>query len=782
MRQHALRRAARAAIACAAATAFVPAAAEASTWTVDDDRVQCPNAKYTSIQAAVNQAAPWDTVKVCDGVYYESSTPASTTVSPSQTGSRNGLTITKPLTIKGTGASKVSIRPAPSLAPTLAGTAPYLRDSGGNVVSVSRQAAGSTDDNENRVDISGVTIESPDIFVEAGISYFNTSGTLSNSKVGPLKRAADSTELAANPHGWGVVMTNHLIGAEAGIQRQVNIVGSLITGYQSGGVLFDDSRGTDGSATTTQRSGIKAYGRITQSTIQGSGPDALIPQTGVQWHAGQRGSMTDSTVTGNLYTPDLRRSVGVLLTDAETGADPSSPTVRGWWATYNRITQNGYGMFNADIANSAVRLGAPAAATPGGGVLGFENYWGCSAGPVVGAQSAGTLATSCQGISGNDTNGAASIERGTTLTSAMYLPATPAATVDAVPSAIFEDPVDGAQVVPGEAVDPVITATDDFGVKSVSLSVDGEPLGTQSTFPYTFSWSPTYAQIGSAVTFTATVVDSSGQTSTATSSVEVVAPDGYVPLTVTPGTYALGDVLVGESTATEVTVDNTGENPVTLGALALDGDGFALGEGTCTDTLVLAPGETCTAPVTFAPEAAGAAAATLTVPYATPGGGPAAVVDLTGTGTTPPPPIPTDPTPTDPTPPTTTTTPDPPVVTPPAVDPPPAKVALKTSLASSAKVSKTRAVAVGTLTCGTATTCTTKVTATLKIGKKTYRFTKTVTAKTGRTATIRVTLSKAAQKALRTAKGKRARMSVSLRGTDSGGGTSTRTKTITVKG
>ena len=62
------------------------------------------------------------------------------TTRPSQTGSRNGLTITKPLTIKGAGASKVTIRPAPALGATLAGTAPYLRDGGGNVVTVSRQS------------------------------------------------------------------------------------------------------------------------------------------------------------------------------------------------------------------------------------------------------------------------------------------------------------------------------------------------------------------------------------------------------------------------------------------------------------------------------------------------------------------------------------------------------------------------------------------------------------------------------------------------------------------
>src|SRR3954454_8127118 len=210
----------------AVVAALAPSSAFASTWTVDDNKADCPNARFNSIQAAVDQAAPWDTVVVCPGLYLEQSTPSSGNNSPSQAGSRNGLTITKPLTIKGAGASKVTIRPAPALGATLAGTAPYLRDGGGNVVTVARQSLGATDDNENFVDISGVTIESPDAFAEAALAFFNTSGRFANSRIGALK-----------PGGWGVVMTNSLQGAEAGARRQVTLEKSLI----GAGVLFDDA-------------------------------------------------------------------------------------------------------------------------------------------------------------------------------------------------------------------------------------------------------------------------------------------------------------------------------------------------------------------------------------------------------------------------------------------------------------------------------------------------------------------------------------------------------------
>lgn len=45
--------------------------AAGTIWTVDDDRVQCPNADFTSIQAAINAASPDDTIIVHDGNYNE---------------------------------------------------------------------------------------------------------------------------------------------------------------------------------------------------------------------------------------------------------------------------------------------------------------------------------------------------------------------------------------------------------------------------------------------------------------------------------------------------------------------------------------------------------------------------------------------------------------------------------------------------------------------------------------------------------------------------------------
>jgi pectin methylesterase-like acyl-CoA thioesterase len=38
---------------------------------VDNDKVECPKAAFTTIQAAVNAATPGDTIRVCAGVYAE---------------------------------------------------------------------------------------------------------------------------------------------------------------------------------------------------------------------------------------------------------------------------------------------------------------------------------------------------------------------------------------------------------------------------------------------------------------------------------------------------------------------------------------------------------------------------------------------------------------------------------------------------------------------------------------------------------------------------------------
>jgi hypothetical protein len=467
---------------------------ENTTWTVDDDKKQCPNAQFSSIQAAVDYAAPWDTIVVCAGVYQESSTPANSASSPVAAGAKNGLTINKPLKIKGAGADKVIIEPDQSLG-TLAGAQPYLRDGGGNVITVSRQSLGSTDTNEMFVDISGVTVTSGNVWAEAGIAYFGAAGRVSDSVIGPMKVATNAQELAANPHGWGIVKTGVIQGAGPGtVESELTVTNSVITGYQSGGILFDGARGPDGSPDNTVRTGIRYHGYVTNTVVNGT-PNSPYPQVGIKYTSGVTGFVKNSRITGNYYQPAPARSYGILLTDAGTDAAGALA------ASGDIITGNGFAAYNANADNSAVRSGAPFAVS--------DSYFGPGA----------------PAISGPDSTGAATVAvTGRRSSPPQTVPSGVGRIVDSAPTAEVADPGLGSVLPVGSTVHPLVRGTDDFAVRSATLMVDGTPIGTTTTAPYEFSWTPSAAQARKHVMLRALVVDSSGNTTLSKPLIVAVAP------------------------------------------------------------------------------------------------------------------------------------------------------------------------------------------------------------------------------------------------------------------
>ncbi|BCJ59148.1 Ig-like domain-containing protein [Micromonospora endophytica] len=478
-----------------------------TTWTVDDDRKQCPDAQFTSIQTAVDYASPWDTIVVCAGVYQESSTPVHHASNPVQAGARNGLTINKPLKIKGAGADKVIIKPDQSLG-TLAGDQPYLRDGGGNVITVSRQSLGSTDTNEMFVDISGVTVTSGNVWAEAGIAFFGAAGRIANSVVGPMKVATNAQELAEHPHGWGIVKTGVIRGtSSATVESELTVTGSVISGYQSGGILFDGARGTDGNPDNTVRTGIRYRGYVTDTVVKGV-PNSVYPQTGIKYASGVTGFVNDSRITGNYYLPEPAKSYGILLTDAGTD------TAGALTASGDILTGNGFAAYNANADNSAVREGAPFVVS--GSYLGKGK-------PVPGGPA--VPSTGVEAISGPDSTGAATV----TLTKLQSSPprAVPTGvgrTVDLAPSAEVADPGRGSVFQVGTPVYPLVRGTDDFAIASASLLVNGTKVGTTSTAPYQFSWTPGPKDAGKKVTFQALVVDSAGHKTLSKPVVSTVAP------------------------------------------------------------------------------------------------------------------------------------------------------------------------------------------------------------------------------------------------------------------
>lgn len=494
-----------------------------TTWTVDDDRKQCPNAQFTHIQDAVDFAQPWDTIVVCAGTYQESSTPSSSSASTSATGSTNGLTINKPLKIKGAGAAKVTIEPDQSV-DSLAGQVPYLRDGGGNVITVSRQSLGSTDTNELFVDISGVTVTAGHTWAEAGIAFYQAAGRISDSVVGPMRVATTTDELAEHPHGWGIVKTGWVQGAGPGtVESELTVANSVVTGYQSGGILFDGARGKDGSPDNLVRTGIRNHGYVTGTVVKGSS-SRIFPQTGVQYTSGVTGYVNGSRITGNFYKADPSESVGLLLTDA--GTDVAGALT----GSADSITNNGFAVDNATADRSGVRTGAPFVLT--------GSYLGTAA-PVSGGPA--DPATGTEAISGAGSDGKASV----TLSSRASVPLTTVpttygATADAAPTAQLIDPAAGAHLTVGRPIFPLARGLDDFAVASASLLVDGKPVQTATTSPYQFAWTPAASYAGRKIALTARVTDSSGQT---TVSAPVTVTVDKAPTTPVPPVTASTPVI-----------------------------------------------------------------------------------------------------------------------------------------------------------------------------------------------------------------------------------------------
>ena len=126
-----------------------------TTLSVDDDRQDCTAAGYTSIQDAIDAAAPGDTIAICPGRYVEGNGAANS----------NGITVDKSLTLKGAGADLVTISPRryDGNDGVIAEDPQSIRYPRGNIITaVGTPALPLT------VDISGVTVDGNGVAAKAG--------------------------------------------------------------------------------------------------------------------------------------------------------------------------------------------------------------------------------------------------------------------------------------------------------------------------------------------------------------------------------------------------------------------------------------------------------------------------------------------------------------------------------------------------------------------------------------------------------------------------------------
>ena len=290
----------------------VPATASAATLSVDDDGLDCPSAAYSSVQAAVDAASPGDIVAICPGTYEEG--PATV-----PNAGANAVSIAKMITLRGAGASKVTIRPKPAIA-SLLGTTTNYRNTTGAVIGVYRSGV------RQLVDISGVTVEGGATTVGSAVKFYNAEGSLTGSVI---RNVAPLT----GPQGYGVVIASNLVADRI----PVRVAGTAISGYAKAGVVIDSTQAAPAL-------GILAA-TVTQNRITGAGTQAQTGQQGVFATGLATGAITTNIISGNLGAGDAA-SAGVRLVDLDLTPTAVGGTTTKLTATGNDITGNGYGVRN----------------------------------------------------------------------------------------------------------------------------------------------------------------------------------------------------------------------------------------------------------------------------------------------------------------------------------------------------------------------------------------------------------------------------------------------------
>ena len=231
--------------------------ANAATLTVDDDQVQCPNAQYSSIQAAITAANPGDKINVCPGTYHEQ------------------VMITKRLAIQGievTNQNLAVIMPSPAVAnsTSLATANPIaaivLVDGTNDVTLTNLTVDGAT---------NGVNACSPTLI---GIYYRNASGTINSVAVRNIELGSS---LFGCQSGLGVFAQSG-----AGGKSKVDILNSSVHDYQKNGITANE---------------IGTEVNVKGNAVSGIGSTPAIAQNGIQVAFGAKGTIESNAVINHIY-------------------------------------------------------------------------------------------------------------------------------------------------------------------------------------------------------------------------------------------------------------------------------------------------------------------------------------------------------------------------------------------------------------------------------------------------------------------------------------------------
>src|ERR1700686_2335449 len=220
---------------------------------VDDDKVQCPNATFTSIQDAINAANPGSLIRVCPGTYHEQ------------------LSINKSLRIEGDNGAIVLPNSMVANTTGFSGTpiaAAILVKDAAKV-----EIEGLIVDTAN----NGVTECAPDLI---GILYQNSSGSIEHNAV---RNSKLSVSLNSCQSGDAIV-----VQSLGGGTSKVSIDDNSVHDYQKNGITGNEL----GTEVT-----------ISNNAVTGLGPTTGAAQNGIQIGFGAKGDVRRNTVTDNVWSP-----------------------------------------------------------------------------------------------------------------------------------------------------------------------------------------------------------------------------------------------------------------------------------------------------------------------------------------------------------------------------------------------------------------------------------------------------------------------------------------------
>jgi hypothetical protein len=242
---------------------------------VDDDHADCPNAQFTSIQAAVDAAQPGSKIKVCRGTYNEQVTiPAGkdglTLFSEGylQAVIRAPLVMTEPKAIvRIAGAHNVTLRHFTITGP------------GGGACDSIRYGV--------RVDSGG-------------------SALITDNHITHIRDAVPS----GCQNGVGVLVGRNFENTYG----SATIVHNLIDDYQKGGIVIDGQLPpVGGELRPASPTPPVSHAEVAFNEVDGIGPTAVIAQNGIQVSRGAIANVHHNVVQDNVYSPATTTGEGILL-------------------------------------------------------------------------------------------------------------------------------------------------------------------------------------------------------------------------------------------------------------------------------------------------------------------------------------------------------------------------------------------------------------------------------------------------------------------------------------